>query len=182
MELDLASVLIGAIVGIFPELIAGFFLWKRWFARANQDRLQNSIVEGEFDPAIAAIFRRGVQLMFEPIIDLGEKDEHGKPVLVPPVSVFGREFAKFIYHKFRSGWGTDGQKAELLKGDVAQALQDPSHPFTAQLMTINPKIVERCLRDGDYIPLIIQMFGPMAKSFITEKINTRLGGSSGGWR
>ncbi len=39
----------GALFGIVPELIVGYFVWRKWFARSNQERYVQAGEAGAFD-------------------------------------------------------------------------------------------------------------------------------------
>ena len=80
--------------------------------------------------------------------------------------------------------GVDAHKKSVAEKDIAKAFMDPDNAITQLVGNLSPKLLERCIADKDYIPIILQLFGSDIKSIISGKLNSLAGakGADGkGW-
>ena len=76
-----------------------------------------------------------------------------------------------LYRKMLGIKGGDVRKRQALENDVREGVLEPGSPIFSLLNSINPKIVERAIRDGDYIPILLDMFGPQLQRMVEAKLS-----------
>lgn len=176
VEIDLASLIITGVAAAIFSFIGSFLMWS-----IIGPRVVKKGIGKELGPAM-------ITWLFEPSIDTGEtviekieradgsiKEKESKEIIAPAEEL-ARRMGKIIYSMTLSKLGVDGHKKAALIGDVQSALANPDNPLSQYLGAINPKIIDRALKDGDYIPLIIQllMSNKTAQEFVTGKLNKGL--------
>lgn len=167
-----AQVLATGIVTVLGALVGSFVMWK-----LVGPSVVRAGAKGVFGPAM-------LEWLFTPSVKTGEKlieKKEGKDGTVTekevdevlsPAEVLAVRMGKIVYMQTLSKLGVDGRKAGMVVGDIQAALANPDNPLAQQLAVINPKLLERALKDGDYVPIIMSMFAPQIKDYITNKLKS----------
>ncbi len=179
MSIDILSLVLTGVVAAIASFCGSFIMWKL-------------IGPGVVDKGIGR--KLGPAMMkwlFEPSIRTGNKvkQQHEKAdgsivekevdEIVAPAEELAQRMGRIVWHQFRGKLAGDGTKNAALIGDVQAALANPDNPLAQYLGAINPKIIDRALKDGDYIPLIFQLIfsNPQAREWLGGMFKKAAGAS-----
>lgn len=168
--------IVSLVLGFFGALIGGYVMWS-WLG----PRIVTRSVSGIVGPAI-------YEWLTKASINTGKirkiEDEDGEiseiPDVISPLQNIMREAGTYTYQMLCSKMGIDSRKRQVAIQDVQTALMAPDSPLAGFASMISPKLMERALKDGDYIPIILQMFGPQIEQFINSRVNNKGGSFTGG--
>lgn len=174
VEIDIISLIVTGVVAALASFFGSLVMWS-----LVGPRVVKKGIGRELGPAM-------IHWLFEPSIKTGEKIvekrekadgtviEKEVDEILAPAEELARRMGKIIYLMTLSKLGVDGHKKAALIGDVQSALANPDNPLSQYLGAINPKIIDRALKDGDYIPLIIQllMSNEKAREWISGKVKS----------
>lgn len=105
----------------------------------------------------------------------GEDGPEEVPELLSPVEQMMTVAGEVLYRKMLGKVGGDYKKRQAVQDDIVEGLQNPGNPFASMLNGINPRLLERAIKDGDYVPILLDQFGPMIQRWAETKFNS--GGS-----
>lgn len=167
------GVVLGGLVTLLFAGLGSVLMWKLIGPR---------VVEGALRARLGPIL---VEWFTTPVYETGKKTKYvdektGKHVekeeVISPLEMIISGASDVMQQKLYSKMGVDARKLQVAQGDIAEALLDPANPMAQMLGGLSPALLERAIKDGDYIPVILQMFGPqiknIANTFITKKNNT----------
>lgn len=143
--------------------------------QAIQTRMGPILLDWLMKPSIET-GKRKKMLKSEAVLDDDNKEispaiyEIGNEVLSPIEFIISRA-GDTLFSKVYGKLGGDVRKRQALQGDIIDGLQDQGNPFGMLLNQINPRIMERAVKDGDYVPLVLEQFGPLLKEFAAKKLN-----------
>ena len=174
VSIDYVSLILTAVVAAIASFVGSAVMWT-----LIGPRVVKRGIGKELGPSM-------LKWLFEPSIDTGEKvvEKHEKAdgtivekevkEIVAPAEELARRMGHIVYMMTLSKLGGDKRKNQVLIGDVQSALANPDNPLAQYLGAINPKIIDRALKDGDYVPLIIQLLlsNEKAREFVTGKLKT----------
>jgi len=191
VSIDIVSLVVTGVVAALASFFGSLVMWS-----LIGPRVVKKGIGRELGPAM-------ITWLFEPSIKTGEKAvekreradgtvvEKEVDEIVAPAEELARRMGRIVYHMMLGKLGGDGAKKAALMGDVQAALANPDNPLAQYLGAVNPKIIDRALKDGDYIPLIIQMFltNPQAREWVSGKVKSvasatnaqAKGGTSSAW-
>ena len=179
---NFAQVIVTGIVTVLGAFFGSYVMWK-----LVGPGVIKSGANGVFGPAL-------IKWLFAPSIDTGEKVQvkHTKAdgtevtkeekEIVAPAQFIATQMARVIQGMMLSKLGVDGRKKAVLVGDIQAQLADPDSPFAGLVGFLSPKARERALKDGDYIPILLDMLvsSPQARELVGKAINKFKGQSSSG--
>jgi hypothetical protein len=87
----------------------------------------------------------------------GAVKEREVPEVKSPAEILATNMGHTIWNMIKSGQLSDGRKRATIIADLQNGLADPDNPMAQAVGMVNPKLIERALKDGDYAPLIFQM-------------------------
>ena len=153
-------------LGFIGALVGGYVMWS-WLG----PKIVTRSVSGIVGPAI-------YEWLTIPSISTGKTrkitDDDGEvsevPDIISPLQNIMREAGTYTYQMLCSKMGIDSRKKQVAIQDVQSALMSPDSPLAGFASMISPKLVERAIKDGDYIPIILQMFGPQIEQFISTRV------------
>ena len=175
-ELIIAGI-VSFILGAFGALFGGLIMW-RWQGPKIVDRS----ISGKVGPAIYS-------WLITPSLTTGKKkklvdketgEETESEGIISPFENLIGEAGKLTYQLICSKTGVDARKKQIAIGDVQSALSDPNSPLAGLSSLIPQKLVDRAIKDGDYVPVILQMFGPQIGQYINTLLPNRSGVRTGG--
>jgi len=113
--------------------------------------------------------------------DEGEESEV-KEVL-SPLALIIKDAGELLYAKLMGKMGGDARKRGAVQDDIVAGLANPASPFAGLLNSVNPRLLERALKDGDYVPIILDQLGPLISRFLEKKVDNVQNHTSGqaGW-
>lgn len=105
--------------------------------------------------------------------ETGEKTEV-KEILSPWESLL-KSAGEVVYMRLLGKMGGDRRKVQAVQSDIVDGLANPGSPFATLLNGVNPRLLERALKDGDYVPILLDQFGPLIQKFVEQKLSTQNG-------
>jgi len=103
------------------------------------------------------------------------KDEDGEETevkeILSPLDLIIKNAGEIFYSKLMGKMGGDVRKREAIQGDIIAGLSNPVSPFAGILNSVNPRILERAIKDGDYVPIIMDQLGPIIYKWAEKKLN-----------
>jgi hypothetical protein len=132
--------------------------------------------------------------LFEPSVKTGEKvkTKHEKAdgtyvekeidEVLAPAEILALKMGNVIYRMTLSKMGVDGHKRAMVIGDLQAELANPDSPFAQFTGFLSPKARERALKDGDYVPILLDLLAssPQAREMLGKAINKFKGQSLAG--
>jgi len=102
--------------------------------------------------------------------ETGEKTEVDEEA--SPLEIIVGSAGAILFAKMMGKMGGDARKREAIQGDIIAGLSNPASPFAGILNSVNPRILERAIKDGDYIPIILDQTWPLISRWIDKRLNT----------
>ena len=170
---NFAAVLVTGIVTIVGAFFGSYLMWK-----LIGPGVVNAGVGESLGPAM-------LNWLFDPSIKTGEKivekrekadgttvDKEVDEVLAP-AEVLALRMGKVVYALIFSKLGVDARKKGVLVGDIQAELANPDSPFSQFAGFLSPKARERALKDGDYVPILLDLIvsSPQARDLVGKAIN-----------
>lgn len=153
---------IAAICSLLGSAIMWLFVGPKVVERGLKNRAGPAIYEWLVSPSIDTGKIRSR------VTDEGEKEEY-REVLSPLQNII-QNAGELMYQKLMGRVGGDARKRMAVERDIQEGLLDPANPFAVMLNGINPRLLERAIRDGDYVPILLQQFGPVLQQFVEKKL------------
>jgi len=180
MTIDLVSISLQALMTVACAFVGSYIMWRvigpRVVYQAIQARMGPILLDWLMKPSIPS-GRRRKNLVSEAVIDEDGKElspaqyEIGDEVLSPIETIITRA-GDTLFSKVYGKMGGDVRRKQAIQGDIVEGLRDSQNPFGMLLNDINPMLLQRCIKDGDYIPILLEQFGPLAKELISKKLNS----------
>lgn len=179
MAIDLVSISFQVFMTVLCAFVGSFVMWKiigpRVVYEAIRARMGPILLDWLMTPSIKT-GKRKKMLKSEAVLDDDGKElspaiyEIGDEVLSPIEHIISRA-GDTLFCKVYGKLGGDVRKKQALQGDIIEGLQNQDSPFGLLLNQLNPRIIERAVKDGDYVPLLLEQFGPLLKEFAAKKLN-----------
>jgi len=177
---NFAAVLITGIVTIVGAFFGSYLMWKL----IGPGVVKKGVGE-ELGPAM-------LNWLFEPSMKTGEKikEQHEKSdgtivekevdEVLAPAEVLALRMGRVVYAMIFSKLGVDARKKGVLVGDIQAELANPDSPFSQFAGFLSPKARERALKDGDYVPILLDLIvsSPQARDLVGKAINKFKGQST----
>lgn len=185
--IDLETILLSGVCTLIFAGIGSYVMWKiagpRVVVKAIQTQMGPILLEWLTTPS----FKTGKKK--KTLVQEAETDEEGKEIepaqyemadeVLSPLDLIMSRAGDLVFQKFMGKLGGDARKRGAVQADIVAALGDSSSPLGSLLGSINPRLLERALKDGDYVPIILEQLGPLAKQFLEKKINAAPSPGSG---
>ena len=181
-SVNIAAVLVTGIVTVAGAFFGSYLMWK-----LIGPGVVKKGVGQELGPAM-------LTWLFKPSIETGEKikvshekadgtivEKEEKEILTP-ANVLAMNMGKTVYGMVFSKLGVDGRKKATLIPDMQAELANPDSPFSQFAGFLSPKARERALKDGDYVPVLLDMIAssPQMRELVGKAINKFRGQSTAG--
>lgn len=185
--LDLLSVVVSGLLTLIFAAVGSFVMWKilgpRVVVKAIQGHMGPILVEWFMTPSISTGKKR------KAVDSEAEFDESGKEIspatykeideVLSPLEMIISRAGEVMMTKIYGKLGGDARKRMAVQQDILAGLSSPGNAIGGMLNSINPALLNRALRDGDYMPIILEQLGPLAKQFLENKLNQ--GGATSGF-
>lgn len=162
-------VLSGLVTLIFA-FIGSYVMWKvigpRVVTKAIQDRMGPILQNWLVTPVPTGKFKEVIN---------AEGEVEQVEALISPVEQMMTIAGEVLYRKMLGKVGGDRRKVQAVQGDITESLANPSSPLGALLGQVNPRLLERAIKDGDYVPIILDQFGPLITQWLERKLNSQGG-------
>lgn len=182
--IDLESVVLSGLVTLLFAAIGSYVMWKiagpRVVVKAIQSRMGPILLDWLTTPSFSTGKKKRT------LVTEAELDDDGKEIspaeyemrdeILAPLDLIMTRAGELMYQKFMGRLGGDARKRGAVQGDIIAGLSEPGNPFGSLLNGINPRLLERAMKDGDYMPIILEQLGPLAKDFIASKMTKGAGG------
>lgn len=170
---------LGAAIGsLIMWVLVGKAIVLRYAGRAVTEKLANP--DDDTRAALRSVLSESWEWFHTPCIDSGKVDDDEKPVIITPFQVMANEMGRYAVLQIRSAMGVAGRKRQIAEGDVMADLQNPDSPLSS-ISSVLPSLVSRAAKDGDYVPILLQMAQPWIEKLMSDKFGGVNGKSAGGW-
>ena len=171
--IDVTALILTGVVAAVASFFGSFVMWK-----VIGPRVVSKGVGTSLGPAM-------LNWLFEPSVKTGEKikvkhekqdgtivDKEVDEVLAP-AEILALKMGNVIYRMTLSKMGVDGHKRAMVLGDIQAELANPDSPFSQFAGFLSPKARERALKDGDYVPILLDLLvsSPQAQSMLGKVLN-----------
>lgn len=181
-SVNIAAVLVTGVVTVLGAFFGSYLMWK-----LIGPGVVKKGVGQELGPAM-------LKWLFDPSIDTGEKIkvqhekadgtmvEKEEKEFLAPAEVLAAKMGRVVYGMIFSKLGVDGRKKAVMIGDMQAELANPDSPFSQFAGFLSPKARERALKDGDYVPVLLDLIvsSPQARDLVGKAINKFRGQSHTG--
>lgn len=99
-----------------------------------------------------------------------EGEEETVPIQISPMETMMSVAGETLYRKLLGKMGGDRRKVRAVQDDIVDGLANPANPFATLLNGVNPRLLERALKDGDYVPILLEQFGPILQRWAESKL------------
>lgn len=183
--MDLFEMVVQGLITLFFAGVGSYVMWKiagpAVVVRAIQAKMGPILMEWLVNPGISTGRKRKIQAV------PAEFDDKGKEIspavfedqdeILSPLELIITKAGDTLFQKVYGKIGGDARKRQAVQNDIAVGLAEPGNPFGSLLAGINPRLLDRALRDGDYVPILIEQFGPLLKQFVENKLSNGNNGS-----
>lgn len=164
--IDAVSVVLSGLVTLIFAFIGSYVMWKvigpRVVTKAIQDRL---------GPILQAWLVTPVPTGRTKVVINADGEEETVEQAVSPLDQMMTAAGEILYRKMLGKIGGDRRKVGAVQDDITESLANPSSPLGALLGQVNPKLLERAIRDRDYVPIILDQFGPVITQWLEKKLS-----------
>ncbi len=165
--IDLESVVATGLVTLCMSFIGSYIMWSlagpRVVVRAIQSRMGPILMDWLTAPTYKTGKKRVVT-----------DDEGGKTEVdevLSPLQLIIINAGELMWQKMMGKMGGDARKRGAVQSDIVDGISSPGNPFGGLLNQINPRLLERAIKDGDYVPIILEQLGPLLKDWAAKKLN-----------
>lgn len=167
--IDLLSMFLQGLVTLVFAFIGSYVMWK-----VAGPRVVVTAIREQMGPIL-------INWLMTPSIGTGRKkkstDEDGveseADEVVAPIDLMMTRAGELVYQKLMGKLGGDVRKRQAVQGDIIDGLSVPGSPFGSLLSQVNPRLLERAMKDGDYLPIILEQLGPLMSRYIENKLNKK---------
>ena len=184
--IDFAWILAGVAAGtgsIIMWIFVGRPLITKYSRKGFIDGIRGIRDDPEAKEAFHILLSEGWTWFHTPAIETGRvlTDDKGKESkeIITPFQNMASETGRYAEMRLKSSLGVAGRKAQVLRSDLVADLTESELGGT--IAAIAPRAFERAMKDGDYMPILIDMVRPLIESKITDMVN-KGGGSGSSWR
>jgi len=170
---DVISVVLSGIVTLLFAFLGSYIMW-RWIG----PRVVSNAIQDRLGPILQAWLVTPVPTGKMKTVVNADGEEESVEVAVSPLDQMMTSAGEILYRKMLGKIGGDRRKVGAVQDDITESLANPSSPLGALLGQVNPKLLERAIRDRDYVPIILDQFGPIITQWLEKKLSTP-GGMSG---
>jgi len=112
------------------------------------------------------------------------KDEKGKErevdEILSPLELIMENAGDLVYAKLMGKIGGDRRNVDAVQGDIIAGLSNPASPLAGLLNSVNPRLLDLEIKDGDDVLILLDQVGPLISRWIEKKLKTPQSGSLGG--
>jgi len=174
--LDLFEVALEGLLTLLFAGIGSYFMW-----RLIGPRVVTNAIRAKMGPIL-------LDWLTTPSLKTGEKlkikDSKGKETeqdeILSPLELIMENAGNLVFQKLMGKIGGDERKKDAVQQDIIAGLANPASPFAGLLNSVNPKLLERALKDGDYVPIILEQLGPFAVKWLEKRVNIGQMNTTGG--
>jgi len=94
------------------------------------------------------------------------------PEMVSPLQEIMNAAGEHLYRKMLGRVGGNQKKVRAVQDDIVEGLAMPGNPLATLLNGVNPRLLDRALKDGDYVPILLEQFGPIIQKWAEAKLNS----------
>jgi len=160
-------VVVQGLVTLLFAFIGSYVMWKiagpRVVIRALQEKM---------GPILLNWFTTPIPNGSTKTVVNEEGEEEKVPVTVSPMETMMSVAGETLYRKLLGKMGGDKRKVRAVQDDIVEGLGMPGNPFATLLNGINPRLLDRALKDGDYVPILLEQFGPIIQKWAEAKLNS----------
>lgn len=157
--------LVSCVFGMLGALIGGYIMWSWLGPRIVTDSVTPLVGPALYNWLTAPSMSTGKK---KKMVDPETGEEMEMPEAISPLQNIMNEAGKVTYFMLMSKLGVDARKKQVAIGDIQNAIMEGS-PLAGALSAISPKLMERAVKDGDYIPIVLQLFGPKIEEMFMSK-------------
>jgi len=165
--LDVVTVVVQGLVTLLFAFIGSYVMWKiagpRVVIRALQEKM---------GPILMNWFVTPIPTGATKSVTNDEGEEEIVDVKVSPMEQMMTAAGETLYRKLLGKMGGDRRKVRAVQDDIVEGLGMPGNPLGSLLQGINPRLLDRALRDGDYVPILLEQFGPIIQRWAEQKVNS----------
>lgn len=180
VEIDLISLVVTGVVAAGASFFGSYLMWSfigpRVVKRGIARELGPSMLHWLFEPSI----KTGKKVVEKRERSDGTILEKEVDEVIAPGEELARRMAYIIQRMTLSKLGVDGTKKAAMIADLQAELANPDSPFAQFAGFLSPKARERALKDGDYVPVLLDLIvsSPQARELVGKAINRFKGSSS----
>jgi len=160
-------VVVQGLVTLLFAFIGSYIMWKIAGPRVVIKALQEKM-----GPILLNWFTTPIHNGATKIVVNEEGEEEKVPITVSPMESMMTVAGETLYRKMLGKMGGDKRKVRAVQDDIVEGLSNPANPFASLLGGLNPRILERAIKDGDYTAIIIEQFAPVLRQWAEAKLNT----------
>lgn len=181
--LDLLSLVVQGLFTLCFAAVGSYFMWRligpAVVTNAIRAKMGPILMEWLTTPAYKTGGKRRVT--DEESGETVETDE-----VLSPLEMIIKNAGDVLYSKMMGKLGGDVRKRQAVQSDIVAGLANPASPFAGFLNSVNPALLNRALKDGDYVPIILDQLGPTLVKYAEGHLNkskgdATTGGNSTSW-
>jgi hypothetical protein len=165
--IDVMTVVVQGLVTLLFAFVGSYVMWKiagpRVVIKALQERMGPILMNWFITPIPNGATKSVVN---------EEGEEEIVPVQISPMDQMMTAAGETLYRKLLGKMGGDKRKVRAVQDDIVDGLAMPGNPLGSLLQGINPRLLERALKDGDYVPILLEQFGPIIQRWAEQKVNS----------
>lgn len=167
--IDLLSMFLQGLVTLVFAFIGSYIMWKvagpRVVVTAIREQMGPILINWLMTPSIPTGKKKKMTA------DDNEEVEFDE--VLAPIDLMMTRAGELVYQKLMGKLGGDVRKKQAVTNDIIEGMSMPGSPYASLLSSINPKLVERALKDGDYMPIILEQLGPLVARYAENKLNKK---------
>lgn len=165
--MNLIELVLEGIVTLLFAFLGSYLMWK-WIGpkvleRTLRARMGPILIEWFLTPQYETGKMKKIR------DDEGEESEVKE--ILSPLDLIIKQSGDILYQKLMGKMGGDVRKRQAVQGDIIDGLSNPDSPFAGLLNSVNPRLLERAIRDGDYTPIILEQLGPLISRYLEKKVD-----------
>ncbi len=158
-----------AIQGLFTALFAGLGSYILW--RLVGPRIVVQAIQERMGPALHAWLTTPVPTGKMTKMSTNDGDVDVAEVK-SPLDLIMISAGDSVYRRLMGRMGGDARKRGAVQDDIREGMLADGSPFGGLLNQINPRLLERAIKDGDYIPIILEQLGPVVKQYLDKRLSS----------